>query len=311
MKIAVTGAAGFLGRSVVAEAARRGHRVTALARRVPADAAHPSVQWIQADLRRSQDYAGALSGVDALIHLAAVVYGDDDARIAGTLTATEGVIEAVNQSKIPCVVLASSFSVYRYPWVLFGLDEHSPMDPEPFKRDAYALAKIRQEELMRDASRHYGWSLTVLRPGFIWAPGQEPVSGCGLSIGPFYGVIGPARRLPLTRVDRCAGAFVRAAETPGPSGRTFNVVDDPSPFNWSYAGQALASTSGRKLRRIPVPYVLAYAFVCAVYGALRLIVPRNQELKLPSFFYPVRFRARFCPARASAKKIREALGHER
>ncbi|WP_083602475.1 NAD-dependent epimerase/dehydratase family protein [Hydrococcus rivularis] len=48
----ITGASGFLGRYVVAEALRRGYRVRAIAREKPPSwYEHPALEWVNLDLR--------------------------------------------------------------------------------------------------------------------------------------------------------------------------------------------------------------------------------------------------------------------
>ena len=73
--IAVTGAAGFVGRQVVAQLRERGERVRAVIRR-PAQAPvveHTGAEVVYADLRDEPAMASALEGADGLIHTAAIL----------------------------------------------------------------------------------------------------------------------------------------------------------------------------------------------------------------------------------------------
>ena len=70
MAIAVTGAAGYLGRWLVAALVDLGCTVRALDR-VRADV--PGAQWIQADIRDEAALGLALEGADVVFHLAAVI----------------------------------------------------------------------------------------------------------------------------------------------------------------------------------------------------------------------------------------------
>lgn len=70
MRIAVTGATGFVGRHVLAELARRDVEVVASARTVPSSAA-ANVRWVPLDLAAPpQDCFAALQRPDVLLHLA-------------------------------------------------------------------------------------------------------------------------------------------------------------------------------------------------------------------------------------------------
>jgi uncharacterized protein YbjT (DUF2867 family) len=79
LRIAVTGASGFLGRLLV-QLLRRRHTVVALDRRplIEAEmAGHPNVEWYQVDLADREGLEGTIAciraggGADVMIHLAA------------------------------------------------------------------------------------------------------------------------------------------------------------------------------------------------------------------------------------------------
>src|SRR5688572_22477616 len=99
MKLLVTGASGFLGRSVVAEATRRGHDVRSVVRP-------------QTDLRSRRGLVELFEGIDAVIHLAACKGGDVYAQYAGTVVATENLLWAMSEAKSSAKFIhISSFSV--------------------------------------------------------------------------------------------------------------------------------------------------------------------------------------------------------
>ena len=119
-----------------------------------------------------------MEDVDVLIHLAAVVEGSDEARFAGTAVATERLMEAMQKSCTQRLVLASSMSVY--DWARGRrLDEGTPLEPNLYQRDSYAIAKSWQERVVRRFAQRNDWQLTVLRPGFIWGRGNEEPPGPG------------------------------------------------------------------------------------------------------------------------------------
>ena len=78
LRVLVTGAKGFLGRSVVAALLRRGHDVRALIRpgaQLNGMAWCDRVEVVRADLRAPGSLESAFEGVDVLVHLAARVAG--------------------------------------------------------------------------------------------------------------------------------------------------------------------------------------------------------------------------------------------
>ena len=57
-----------------------------------------TVEVFRADLRTSRELPRAFDGVDVLLHVAAVVSGEEDAQFAGTVVATERLLDAMAQS---------------------------------------------------------------------------------------------------------------------------------------------------------------------------------------------------------------------
>jgi UDP-glucose 4-epimerase len=280
----------------VNELSRRGHDVRALVR--PGRDVHfpPPVEVRRHDLRSRQGIKEALAGVDAVVHLAAQVTGSDEARFAGTVVATENLLAAMASTGVRRLVLASSYSVYDWGAVREELDEDAPLEPRPYERDGYAVAKLWQERVVR---RSGGLELTVLRPGYIWGDGI--ISGVGPRIGPVQLVIGPLGRLPLTHVENCADCFATALDAPGAVGETLNVDDLHGVRTWRYARDA--SPAGTLL--VPVPYALALAVVRLVHRVARLLL--GARMRVPSLFVPRRFEARFKPVSTSRAKLERTL----
>jgi nucleoside-diphosphate-sugar epimerase len=72
VRIAVTGAAGRLGRYVVARALEAGHGVIAVDLPAVVPATTADVEWRTADLVELDEVRAALSGTDAMVHLGAL-----------------------------------------------------------------------------------------------------------------------------------------------------------------------------------------------------------------------------------------------
>lgn len=310
MNILVTGAAGFLGRRVVAALLSRGHRVRVLVRpatRIDGLPWSDLVEVHRADLRSPRGLEDAFEDIDVLVHLAARVGGSDAAQMADTVVGTERLLEAMARSKTRRLVLAGSFSVYDWGAVRGGtLDEQTPLAAaDLYRRDGYAIAKVWQERVARRMSREHGWDLTVLRPGFIWGEDHADFSGLGQRAGRWYLVIAPAARPPLTHVENCADAFAEAVENPKAVGETFNVVDNHGISSWRHLGEYRRRT-GERLIRIPVPYVIWLAGAVTASAISRRIF--GAKAKLPGLFIPCRFRARFRPLRFDTRRIRDILG---
>ncbi len=307
MRVLITGATGFLGRYVVAEAVRRGHEVTALVRpsRELADDYFPDeVAVARGDVRNAACLPAALQNIEAVIHLAACVVGDDDSQFASTVVGTENLLDAMVQEKVTRLVHCSTFSVYDWQQPGTQLDEQSALEPDLYARDGYAISKTWQERLVRRTADQHDWQLTVLRPGFIWGAGNEMIAGIGQSVGNWHIVIGRQRSLPLSYVENCADCFLAALESPAAVGETFNVLDTELVTAWQYMGECLRSgiVAGR---RIYLPYWLGIGVAQLASWTSRLLF--GPTGKLPGLFVPIKFRARFRPLQFPNRKLREQL----
>jgi nucleoside-diphosphate-sugar epimerase len=141
-------------------------------------------------------------------------------------------IEAALGARVCRCVLVSSLAVYGTAGLRRDdlLDEHCPLDPEPYRRDAYTYSKIAQEKVAWEALHQRGLPLAVIRPGVIYGPGRDCISGrVGIRLGGFLLRMGGRQRLPYTFVDNCARALLLAGVVPAAEGEAFNVVDDDPP----------------------------------------------------------------------------------
>ena len=157
MHVLITGASGFLGRYVVSEAVRRGHEVTALirpSRQLPDNFFPPDVRVMRADLRDKPSLRETLQDIEAVIHLAACVAGDDDAQFANTVVGTENLLDAMIEQNVSRLVHCSTFSVYNWQQSGLVLDEDSELEPNLYARDGYAISKTWQERIASEFSNN-------------------------------------------------------------------------------------------------------------------------------------------------------------
>jgi UDP-glucose 4-epimerase len=262
------------------------------------------VEVFRADLRTSHDLPRAFEGIDVLIHLAAVVSGAEDAQFAGTVVATERLLEGMAQGTCRRLVLCSSFSVYDYSSTHRTLDEGSPLHqvPDLYARDGYTIAKWWQERVTRRFAEKHGWDLTVLRPGFIWGRDHGYLAALGQQLGRHHVVIGPLTRIPMTHVENCADVFAVAAADPRARGQTLNVVDGPGERIWKYLCDYMHG-SCQPGWRLPVPYRLARLAVGLAFATVF-----RRATKVPGILIPRWFESRLKPLHFENRRLRETLG---
>jgi nucleoside-diphosphate-sugar epimerase len=302
VKVLVTGAGGFLGRHVVAELLRRGHRVRALLR--AGSPAPEGIEVVRGDLRSPATLAGIADEATGVLHLAAAMNADPEEAFTTAVVGTENLFAALRGSAVDRVILASSVAVYDWSAANARITEDTPLVRNPWPRGGYTVAKLWQEHVSRAAAAEQGVALTILRPGFIWGPGHEALAGIGPRVGPLHVVVCGRRRLPLTHVENCADCFVTVLEDQRAAGRAYNVVDNTGVSPWRYAGRLL-STRAHGLR-FPVPYAAVRgAGILAMLTAHRVF---EHGGRLPSVLDPPRSEARFKPVQWTSERLERELG---
>ncbi len=328
-RLVITGANGFVGRYVVAEALRRGHRVGAVLRPTTSEASlgslagHPRLDILRGDLRHPKGLDGQLAPDDVVLHLAASKGGDFGTRFAGTVLATEHLLANADAAGVEHLVAVSTFSIYDQSAVKGGsaFDEHVPLISEPNKRDDYAKTKLVQETLYRewgaasvttgpnDGRKH---RMVIVRPGMIWGREELWHALLGSPLGPRFLRIGRKATLPLIYTENVADALVTAAEAlldparvATADGATVNLVDDDLPSQDDYVA-ALAAAGYDVPASVTVPWPVWR-------GAAEIGERLNQTLfdgnmKLPGIVVPEQLDARFKPFRYPNEAAKHVLG---
>lgn len=293
MKVLVTGATGFLGTALVERLLARGEkdircflrsgsdrsRLDDLARRYPQAALDLHV----GSLGSRESAAWALDGVSVVYHLAASLLGAAADIFLNTVVASKHLLEAIAAASRPIkVVLVSSFGVYGVADLPRGhvIDEDTPLEQHPARRDLYSQAKLRQEKLFREYQAKAGFPLVVMRPGVIYGPhGSRISTRVGLDLMGLFLHLGGDNVLPLTYVDNCAEAIAVAGQSEAANGQTYNVVDDDLPTCEQYLARYRREV--KPLRAVRIPYL--------AMQAISTLVQRYHAFskgQLPAIFTP-------------------------
>jgi UDP-glucose 4-epimerase len=180
-KYLVTGAAGFIGSSLVHALLDRGDEVRgvdnlATGKRENLNDVLKKMDFRQADILDLDAMRQACEGMDYVLHQAAIPsvpksvldpLGSNRANADGTLS----VLVAARDSRVKRVVYAASSSAYGDTPTL---PKHEAMTPNPIS--PYAVAKLTGEYYMISFFRCYGLETVSLRYFNIFGPRQDPSS---------------------------------------------------------------------------------------------------------------------------------------
>jgi len=316
-KILITGAGGFIGARVVGALLERGFRdLTCLVRpstntsrleAVLADApSGATVTLIKGNLLSPEDCARAAKDVAVIYHLAAG-RGEKsfpDAFMNSVVT-TRNLLDAARQeTSFRRFVNISSFAVYTNDHKS-TLDESCSVEGRPeIRGDAYCFAKVKQDELVTDYGRRFGLPYVIVRPGYVYGPGNLGITG-RVGIGTFgiFLHLGGSNTIPFTYVDNCAEAIALAGLKRGIDGEVFNVVDDDLLSSRRFL--RLYKKNVRRFRSIYVPHAVSY-LLCYMWERYS----EWSEGQLPSAFNRPKWRAFWKKTSYSNKKLKERIGWE-
>jgi nucleoside-diphosphate-sugar epimerase len=227
------------------------------------------IEFVRGNLADRTSIARALDSVETVYHLAAGMRGSVADIVLNSVVASRNLLDAVVAAHTPHVVLVSSFSVYGAAGLKprSAINEETPLETSPEKRDPYAFGKLWQEKLFHEYQLRHGFRLTVLRPGVIYGPkGSAMSSRVGLQLPGVFLRLGGSNVLPLSYVDNCAEAIVLAGHrADGNAVNIYNVHDDDLPTCSAYLHMYRKNV--KALRTIPVPYfaLMWLSRVCSWY----------------------------------------------
>jgi len=238
MTVLVTGGTGFIGPHVVHALRAREIPVRALVRD-PARAKRLGawgVELAAGDVTDSASLSSACEGVDAVVHLVAIIRGrpSDFERVMEE--GTRNVVAAAQEAGVRRFVLASAL----------GLDERSK-DAVPYFR-----AKWEMERAVRES----GLEHVIVRPSFVFGRdgGVLPTFVRLARYAPVTPIIGPGRqRLQPIWVEDLAELYAAAIAEPAATNRTFEL-GGPDAVSWNEFWERLKGVLGVRRPSVHIPF---------------------------------------------------------
>jgi nucleoside-diphosphate-sugar epimerase len=258
MRVLVTGATGFVGRTLCDHLAHHGHEVRRAVRAARGTSAPDAVATVVVgDVGPSTDWSAALAGVDAVVHLAARVHMLED-------TAADALAEyrRINVEGTRSLAAAARRAGVRRLLFLSSAKVHGERSVRPFTEmdaprpeDAYAVSKLEAEEALKQTLAGGQTQWTILRPPLVYGP------AVGANFLRLVRAVARGVPLPLAAIDNrrslvYVGNLVHAIRTcleqEGAGGRTW-LVSDAEDLSTPELVRRLARALGSPARLVPAP----------------------------------------------------------
>jgi UDP-glucose-4-epimerase GalE len=238
-KILVTGGAGFIGSHLASELLKREHSVVIFDNLCSGKIANlreisekTGFEFVEGDIRDESRLKAAFQGVNAVIHLAALIdisasvidpASTNDVNVTGTLN----VLREAARCKVKRFVFASSTAVYGDSQTL-PINENVIVNPI----SPYAASKLAGEAYCKAFMGSYGLSTVVLRFFNVYGPRSEKSPYCGVitkflqqaNKGETINIYGDGKQTrDFIHVKDIVEALILALEAKEVDGETFNI----------------------------------------------------------------------------------------
>jgi uncharacterized protein len=254
MKVAVTGATGFVGRRLVERLLERGDLVVAFSRdAAKAQRSLPQVQVVAYEPAQGGDWQKSINGCDAVVNLAGEPIGDQrwtpsqkQAILRSRQLGTRHIVEAIAQAQDKPSLLVNASAVGYY-----GTSETEQFDETCVAGNDFLAEVCQAWEAEAQAVTATGSRLVILRLGIVVGPG-----GAIAKMVPIFklfagGPIGSGRQwFSWIQREDLVSIILAALDQPGMSG-IYNATA-PNPVKMNELSQVL----GQVLQRpswLPVP----------------------------------------------------------
>jgi len=227
----VTGASGFIGRTLSVELDRRGYEVRCAVRGETDDTGLPGELVSVGEVDSSTRWDSALADVDVVVHLAAHVHvmqetASDplDAFRTVNVQGTETIARAAAEGGVRRLVYVSSIGVNGNCSGREPFTERST--PAPYS--PYTISKFEAEQVLLSVSAETGLEVVIIRPPLVYGPNNP---GNFLRL---LQLVGRGLPLPLASVQNARSmiyignlvdALIVSALHPGSAGQTYLVSD--------------------------------------------------------------------------------------
>jgi nucleoside-diphosphate-sugar epimerase len=261
MQILITGANGFVGSALCAEAVSRGldvRGITRVSSDLPIGVENIAVGCIDGNT----DWQDMLAGYDVVVHLAARVHVMQEVsvnplaefrriNVEGALNLARNAVAAGVERfvYVSSVKVNGEVTQIEYPFTA---------EDEPTPRDSYAISKMEAEQGLREIAHQTGIEVVIIRPPLVYGPGVKAnfaamirflMRGAPLPLGAIH------NQRSLVSIDNLVDLILICIKHPEAANETFMVSDDED-LSTTELLRRLGHAMDCPVRLIPVPVYL-------------------------------------------------------
>lgn len=258
LSVLVTGANGFVGKSLCTKLIEQSHSVRGAVRSASVQIENTETLSI-GEINANTDWASALRGIDVVIHLAARVHVMNDnaadpldafrkINVDGTLNLARQAVKA----GVRRFVFISSIKV-NGEGTLSGQAYTAEDRPAPV--DCYGISKLEAENELRQMAAQSGMEVVIIRPPLVYGPGVK---------GNFYSMMRWLEKgvpLPLGAIhnkrsfvalDNLVDLIATCVTHPAAANQIF-LAGDGADISTTELLQYLGNALGKPARLLPMP----------------------------------------------------------
>lgn len=282
MKLAITGATGFLGQRACEYLQEGDHHVIGLGRnnRKGLELTAAGIPFVQADLSDVEELTRAFKGVEVVIHSAAKSepWGQYKDFYQSNVIGTQNVLVAAKKANVKRIIHISTPSLYfRYN------SRHFVREDEPIPKkfvNAYAETKFLAEGHVQSAVRQ-GVEAIILRPRALFGPRDTTIIPRLIELNGQRGFPLPNKGktlVDLTYTDNVVRAIELALTAPEQCiGEVYNITNG-EPVYIKVALQQLFTALHMPMNSKPIPYSILYCLAAILEGGHKVFIPDKEPI---------------------------------
>lgn len=264
MRIAVTGASGFLGGHIVEHLLNLGHDLVPILRQSSQDQRlthlKGNLEVVRGELDDSAFLSHALSGVDVVIHSAARVREEGSRQdfIHENVELTQSLLRAAELAGVRRFVFISSPSAVAELTDQNNIDESYPYPSQAL--NYYCESKAIAEQWVLSQNRE-SFVTCALRPRCIWGPADQAGPYKRLLEKLYKGKMldlsgGKSVRSSMCYVGNATHACALAIQSNHVGGRTYFITDGEPVETWAYLDRVAEYFGLQKTKPVKHPLIL-------------------------------------------------------